>query len=37
MGYEQVEVIDTTDGLLMSKKEARNLMLSGSTLLVGRK
>lgn len=36
-GYERVELIDTADGLFMTKKEARLLMLSGSTLLVGKK
>ncbi len=37
MGYTEVRMIDTTDGTFMSKKEARCLMLKGSTLLVGRK
>ncbi len=37
MGYEQVELIDTTDGKFMSKKEATHIMLRGSILLVGRK
>lgn len=37
MGYERVELIDTTDGKFMSKKEAAHIMLRGSTLLVGRK
>lgn len=37
MGYEQVELIDTTNGILMSKSEARRTMLTGSTLLVGKK
>ena len=37
MGYERVELIDTTDGSFMTPKEARHLMLRGSTLLVGRK
>lgn len=36
-GYEEVRLIDTTDGRFMSKKEAAWLGLSGSTLLVGRK
>ena len=36
-GYEDVQLIHTTDGTFMSKKEARLMMLSGSTLLVGRK
>lgn len=37
MGYERVELIDTTVGSFMTPKEARHLMLLGSTLLVGRK
>ncbi len=37
MGYERVELIDTTDGKFMSKAEAKHLMLAGSTLLAGRK
>ena len=37
MGYERVELIDTTDGSFMTPKEAKRLMLRGSTLLVGRK
>ena len=37
MGYERVELIDTTDGLFMSKREATWMELSGSALLVGRK
>ena len=37
MGYERVELIDTTDGKFMSKKETAHIMLRGSTLLVGRK
>ena len=37
MGYECVELIDTTDGSFMTPKEAKRLMLRGSTLLVGRK
>lgn len=37
MGYERVELIDTTDGKFMSKKEAAHIMLRSSTLLVGRK
>lgn len=35
MGFEKVRLIDTTDGMFMSKAEARRLMLTGSTLLVG--
>lgn len=37
MGYERVVLIDTTDGSFMTPKEAKRLMLRGSTLLVGRK
>lgn len=37
MGYADVQMIDTTDGMFMSKREAKRLMLQGSTLLVGRK
>ncbi len=37
MGYERVEMIDTTDGKFMSKKEAARIMLWGSALLVGKK
>lgn len=37
MGYEKVELIDTTDGLFMTQREAGFLMLRGSTLLVGTK
>lgn len=37
LGYEDVHLIDTTNGLFMSPKEARRLMLKGSTLLVGKK
>ena len=36
-GYERVELIDTTKGLFMSGKEAKRLMLHGSTLLIGKK
>lgn len=36
-GYEDVQLIYTTKGLLMSHKEAVLLGLSGSTLLIGRK
>ena len=36
-GYEKVELIDTTQGLFMSPKEAKSLQLTGSTLLVGKK
>ena len=37
MGFEQVDLIDTTNGLFMSKREATWMELSGSALLVGRK
>ena len=36
-GYEDVRLIDTTDGRFMGRKEAVLLGLGGSTLLVGRK
>ena len=36
-GYEDVKLIDTTDGTFMGRKEAAWLGLAGSTLLVGRK
>ena len=37
MGYERVELMDTADGSFMTSKEVGQLMLHGSTLLVGRK
>lgn len=37
MGYEEVQLIDTTKGMFMSENEARWMALSGSTLLVGKK
>ena len=37
MGYADVQMIDSTDGLFMTKKEAGRLMLKGPTLLLGRK
>ena len=37
MGYERVELIDTTDGSFMTPKEANRLMRYGSSLLVGKK
>ena len=37
MGYEKVELIDTTNGKFMSKTEATWMGLSGSALLTGRK
>ena len=36
-GYEEIRLIDTTDGTFMEKKEASWLGLAGSTLLVGKK
>ena len=36
-GYEKVELIDTTNNMFMSRREAIRLQLGGSTLLVGRK
>ena len=36
-GYEEVRLIDTTDGTFMGKKEASWLGLAGSMLLVGKK
>jgi ubiquinone/menaquinone biosynthesis C-methylase UbiE len=35
MGYEKVELIDTTNGLFMTKTEAALLALKGSTVLYG--
>lgn len=37
LGYREVELIDTANGLFMSPKEAKWLALRGSALLVGRK
>ncbi len=37
MGYEEVKLIDTTNGMFMSRFEALWMELSGSRLLVGRK
>lgn len=37
LGFEKVELIDTTKGMFMSPKEAKWLVLSGSALLVGKK
>ena len=36
-GYEQVKLIDTTQGLFMGPREAKWLMLGSSKLLAGRK
>lgn len=35
MGFQSVELIDTTDGMFMTPKEASVLFLKGSTLLYG--
>ncbi len=37
MGYEKVELIDTTDGLFMEKDESKIMFLNESKLLVGKK
>lgn len=37
MGYQEVRMISTSDGLFMSRAEAASLFLTGSTLLYGRK
>ncbi len=37
MGYENVRLIDTTDGIFMTKKEAAWMELAGSALLIGEK
>jgi len=37
MGFEDVRLVDTADGLFMSRREAAWMALRGSTLLVGRK
>ncbi len=37
MGYEKVELIDTTNGMFMKKTEALWMGLSGSALLIGTK
>lgn len=37
MGFEEVQLIDTADGMFMSRLESRRLMLRGSSLLVGKK
>ncbi len=36
-GYERAELIDTTDGRFMSRRESAWMALSGSALLIGRK
>ncbi len=37
MGYEKVELLDTTDGLFMTKWESCILCLNGSALLIDKK
>lgn len=37
MGYEEVELIDTTDGMFMTKNEASWMSLTGSAMLYGKK
>ena len=37
LGYENVELIDTTDGTFMTKRESAWMALSGSALLIGKK
>lgn len=37
MGYEKVELVDTTTGMFMSPREAKWMALAGSALLVGKK
>ena len=37
MGYEKVELLDTSDGLFLTRKEAKSVFLVGSGLLVGKK
>lgn len=36
-GYEVAELIDTTNGMFMTKGEAKVLGLNGSALLIGKK
>lgn len=37
MGYESVELIDTTNGKFISLPKAKLMILSGSALLIGKK
>lgn len=37
LGFEKAELIDTCDGLIMERSEAKKNMLDGSKLLVGKK
>ncbi len=34
-GFKKVELVDTTNGMFMSRKEAKRLMLQGSTIVYG--
>ncbi|MDK8277838.1 class I SAM-dependent methyltransferase [Peptostreptococcus anaerobius] len=36
-GYEDIKLIDTTDGMFVGHREAKFLSLAGSTLFIGRK
>ena len=36
-GYEDIKLIDTTNGMFVGHREAKFLSLAGSTLLIGRK
>lgn len=37
MGYEEVDLIDTSHGKFMSRREAKWLRLTDSTILFGKK
>ncbi len=37
MGYEEAKLVDATEGLFMTRKEAAVLCLKGSALLIGKK
>ena len=37
LGYEEMHLLDTTEGIFMTPKEAKWMMLSGSALLYGKK
>lgn len=37
MGYSEVKLVDTTNGMFMSKWESTWMGLSGSSILMGRK
>ena len=36
-GYEDIKLIDTTNGMFVGHREAKFLSLAGSTLFIGRK